>query len=456
MNIEKESRAKSRSELLVDQLAKYECPAITGRRARLGEARVLDEDPIVFASASGSTITDVDGKRYLDMGACFAVCAYGHCHPELIQSLCDQANLLMHGMGDVYPTDTKIAFLRALAEYCPGDLSQSILSQSGAEAVESATKTAQIATGKSHFIAFENSYHGLSYGALSLTHHHRRFKEPFAKRIINDTAYFPYAYCLRCAYGKRPKDCDFACLNKIRQYIKTRDDVAAVIAEPIQGRGGDIVPPKGWLSRLREICSENSVLLILDEIYTGFGRTGENFACNHESVEPHILCMGKAMTGGFPLSAAIGAASLMAMWGANTGEAIHTSTFLGNPMACAMGLKSIELQKRLQIPAQAALKGAYLKEKLRAICHPYKNRIAEVRGQGLMLGFELVKNNESLEPDPASAWAIVQELRALGVILLPSGPAGQTVSLAPPLIIEEAELDEFCVKLESVLYKVLR
>lgn len=451
MFIAQDSQPHPNSTQLVDDLAQYECPAITGHRARANESPGQDEDPIVFAHAQGSTITDVDGKEYLDMGACFAVCAYGHCHPELVQTLTTQAARLMHAMGDVYPADCKIAFLRALAEYCPGDLTQSILSQSGGEAVESAIKTAQIATGKSHFIAFNGSYHGLSYGSLSLTHHCQRFKTPFAERIAGQTTYFPYAYCLRCAYGSSPEHCGFSCLEAVRKRLKERDDVAAVIAEPIQGRGGDIVPPDGWLASLRSICNECDVLLILDEIYTGFGRTGTRFACDYESVVPDILCLGKAMTGGFPLSAAIGSAKIMGKWGQNTGEAIHTSTFLGNPMGCALGLKALELQRRLNLPFEAARKGQILGKRLKALEHKHSSCIAQVRGRGLMWGLEFVRNRETLEPDPIKAWGLVQSLRARGVILLTSGAYGQTLSLSPPLIIEDAQIEEFCDTLEQAL-----
>ena len=313
------------------------------------------------------------------MGACFAVAAYGHSNPELIDALDQQAHKLMHGMGDVYPTDVKVSFLKALATLAPGNLSGALLSQSGAEAVETAMKMAQMATGKSRFIAFESSYHGLSYGALSVTGHQNEFKKPFASRICQQTTHVPYANCLRCAFGRKPESCEFACLKNIERILQLpsggADDVAAIIAEPIQGRGGDVVPPRGWLKALRELCTRNGVLLILDEIYTGFGRTGELFACNRENVVPDIMCLGKAMTGCFPLSAAIATPEVLAKWPLNTSEAIHTSTFLGNPMGCAVGLKALEILQRDDLPKKAAEKGGWILSKFKELQNKYPNPI---------------------------------------------------------------------------------
>ncbi len=436
---------------LVDTLAQVECAGLTARRARFAGEIGVERDPLVLSHGKGEILWDADGLPYVDMGACFAVAAYGHANDELCDALETQSRRLMHGMGDVYPTDTKISFLKHLAALAPGNLSGALLSQSGAEAVETAMKMAQMATGRQRFIAFESSYHGLSYGALSVTGHQDEFKTPFSARICQQTTFVPYANCLRCAFGQKKESCGFACLKHIERLLSLPSggagNVAAIIAEPIQGRGGDVVPPKGWLKGLRELCTKHGVLLILDEIYTGFGRTGETFACNHEDVVPDIMCLGKAMTGGFPLSAAIATPEVLAKWPLNTAEAIHTSTFLGNPMGCAVGLKALEILVRDNLPEAARQKGAWLAAEFEKLRLKYPQVIAETRGRGLMQALEFADSD--LKPLTEMALRIVDEMRNRGFILLPSGPWSHVISIAPPLIIHHICLEAFVEALDE-------
>ena len=437
----------------VDDLARVECAGLTARRARFEGEVGVERDPIVLAHGKGAILWDTDGLPYIDMGGCFAVAAYGHGNDALCDALNAQARKLMHGMGDVYPTDTKVSFLKALAEIAPGNLSGALLSQSGAEAVETAMKMAQMATGRQRFIAFESSYHGLSYGALSVTGHQNEFKAPFSARICQQTTFVPYANCLRCAFGQNKESCGFACLKHIERLLSLPSggagDVAAVIVEPIQGRGGDVVPPKGWLKALRELCTRQGVLLILDEIYTGFGRTGDTFACQHEDVVPDIMCLGKAMTGGFPLSAAIATPEVLAKWPLNTTEAIHTSTFLGNPMGCAVGLKALELLQRDDLPAAARQKGEWIAAEFEKLRLKYPHLIAQARGRGLMQALEFA--DCELKPLTHIALRIVDEMRNRGFIMLPSGPWSHVISIAPPLIIEQIYLEAFIAALDEAI-----
>lgn len=438
---------------MVTALAENECAGLTARRARFEGEIGIERDPIVFSHGKGAFIWDVEGRPYIDMGACFAVAAYGHANEELVDALTAQAQKLMHGMGDVYPTDTKILCLKKLAELAPGNLNQALMSQSGAEAIETAVKMAQMATKRHRLIAFESCYHGLSFGALSLTGHSDAFKAPFRQRICADTTYVPYANCVRCAFGCKPETCGFACLKHLERLLKAPSsgcgDVAAVIAEPIQGRGGDVVPPAGWLKTLRDICTENGVLLILDEIYTGFGRTGALFACDHEGVVPDILCLGKAMTGGFPLSAAIATPEVLKHWPLNTTEAIHTSTFLGNPMGCAVAIRAMEILVRDDLPARAAEMGRALLQALRQIAQKRPDIIFDVRGKGLMIGIEFADPDGSPRTD--LALKVVDRMRDRGIILLPSGPWSQVVSLSPPLVTPKPCLDAFLEAFEDIV-----
>lgn len=446
------------STALVDDLAKTECAGLTARRARFEGEIGIDRDPIVLKYGKGAFLWDADDLPYVDMGGCFAVAAYGHANPELIEALNQQAQKLMHGMGDVYPTDTKISFLKALAAIAPGNLSGALLSQSGAEAIETAIKMAQMATGKSRLIAFESSYHGLSYGALSVTAHQDCFKKPFSARICQQTTFVPYANCKRCAFGQSPESCHFACISHIDRILSLPSggcgDVAAVIAEPIQGRGGDVVPPKGWLKALRDLCTQHDILLILDEIYTGFGRTGSMFACDRDNVVPDIMCLGKAMTGGFPLSAAIASPKVLNKWPLNISEAIHTSTFLGNPMGCAVGLKALEILQRDHLPEAAQQKGDYISAEFRKIQNKHPNYILDARGAGLMQALEF--STPDKKPLTDIALRIVDEMRNHGFILLPSGPWSHVISIAPPLMIPQPCLEFFIQALNESIDEVIK
>jgi 4-aminobutyrate aminotransferase/(S)-3-amino-2-methylpropionate transaminase len=450
------------SQALIDDLARYECPAITARRARRAETTGVDQDPIVWRQGRGAYIEDVDGNRYLDFTAAFAVSGYGHAHPELVQALTDQAQRLMHGMGDVYPTDVKIAYARALAEILPGDLEQSIFAQSGAEAVEAALKTAAMClpSGRRRVLAFHGSYHGLSLGALGVTAYRDSFREPFHGAISHRVTHAPYPDCYRCPLGKERATCGLACLDYVRYLIESpaagTEGLGAVILEPMQGRGGCVVPPDEWMTGLAELCRAHDLVLIFDEVYTGFARTGKRFAMEHAGVEPDIVCLGKGMTGGFPMSAAVGTPRVMQTWGASAGESIHTSTFLGNPMGCAVGLKAIELLERERYEDVSAALGEHLIEHLRRLQARFPDRIGDVRGRGLMVGAELVRSAQSRAPDGALALAVMRRMLEKGVLLLPSGVYGQVLSFTPPFVITRDEIDEMIALLAETLDELIR
>ncbi len=264
--------------------------------------------------------------------------------------------------------------------YGPSEIQsgKTIFCNSGFEAVEAALKTAVLATKKIGVVAFEGAYHGLGYGALNATHR-QHFRGPFESqlRAFGHFAAFP------------KKASELAAVEfQVRHFFR-RERIGAILVEPVQGRGGCHVPPAGFLPLLRKLCDEHGALLVMDEIYTGFGRTGKWFACEHTGVTPDVICLGKALTGGFPLSACVGRADLMdAAWPASTGEAIHTSTFLGHPVGCAMALAQIAEIERLKLAERAAELGDYLLKTLEAKIADLKFR-SEVRGLGLMAGVEL-------------------------------------------------------------------
>lgn len=411
-----------RSRALVDDLARYECPAITARRARRADETGVDQDPILWARAQAGNVWDVDDNRFVDLCAAFAVTGVGHANPAVVAAGQRQLAALPHAMGDVYPSAERVALCRRLAEITPGDLQQSFLCQSGASAVEAALKTAVMATGKHGVIAFENAYHGLAYGSLAVTHYKEAFRAPFLPQLNPNVSHFPF-----------PAEADVeTVLARVGARLRV-GDVAAIIFEPIQGRGGFVEAPRAFAQGLRALCDEFGAVLIADEIFTGFGRTGAWFACEHLDVIPDVMCVGKAMAGGFPISAAIGRPAVMAGWGSSRGEAIHTSTFLGNPVGCAMALAAIdELQGGLV--DRAAQQGAWLRGEL--------ERLGPVRGRGMMLGLEL---------GSVSGLAVMRGMLERGYLVLPTGPQGDVLGLSPPFVLPRERLVEALAALAEVL-----
>ena len=244
----------------------------------------------------------------------------------------------MHGMGDVHPTEARAKLLERLPRILPPGLTKTFLATTGAEAVEAALKTAVVATGKPHFASFAGGYHGMSLGALSVCGL-ERFRAPFARAIGGNTLFLEYP--------RSGADSAEPSIERARTALAARDDIAAVIVEPIQSRGGCVIPPPGYLAGLHAACKELGILLIFDEIYTGFGRTGTWFAAEYEDVVPDIICIGKAFGSGFPISAAAARPEVMDAWPVSDGEALHTSTYLGNPMGCAAALATIGEMERL-------------------------------------------------------------------------------------------------------------
>ena len=393
---------------------------------------VSEAFPVFWESAIGATVTDVDGNRYLDLTSAFGVANVGHSNPHVVAAIAAQAAQLMHGMGDVHPTAIRTRLLERLSALLPPGLTKAFLATTGAEAVEAALKTAMIATGKSRFVTYRDAYHGLSLGALAVSGI-EKFRAPFAGLIADRT--------LLLDYPRAERDDVEQALAIARTLLEAHDDLAALIIEPIQGRGGCVVPPGGYLAGLRDLCTELGILLIFDEIYTGFGRTGDWFAAQHDNITPDIICIGKAMGGGFPISAAVARAAVMDAWPRSTGEALHTSTYLGNPMGCAAALATIEELERLALPALAREIGAFLHDRLATLLR--HACVTTIRGRGAMWGIELASG--------AVAERVVTQLLASGVIALQAGPLGEVLSLTPPLMISNAQLARTIDLLDTAL-----
>ncbi|GMV39509.1 MAG: 4-aminobutyrate aminotransferase [Myxococcales bacterium] len=386
--------------------------------------------PVFWERAAGSNVWDVDGNRYLDLTAAFGVASCGHGHPRVVEALIAQARKLLHGMGDVHPSAVKVELCERLAALAPGDLGHAILGCNGADAVEAALKTALLHTGRPAVIAFAGGYHGLTGGALSVTSF-ERFRRPFEGLLAERTTFLPYPDPMHPVTGVEPERIGDHVLSLVRARLDDRRaPVGAIIVEPVQGRGGEVVPPAGFLRGLRELCDGRETVLIADEIYTGLGRTGALWACDHEGVVPDLLCVGKALSNGMPLSACLGRPSVMEAWPPSQGEAIHTSTFLGHPGACAAALAALDVIGE-GLPQRAAALGGRLCERLRG-------RLGErVRGRGLLVGVELTGGGA---PDARGAAEVMMGALRRGVLVLPSGTSGNVVAFSPPLTIDEGQL----------------
>lgn len=420
----------ARSRELAGELRRYESPNVTYLAA---------DFPVFWESAAGANVRDVDGNTYVDLTAAFAVAGPGHAHPRVVEAVREQAGRLLHGMGDVHPPAVKVAALRALAEIAPEGLTRSILASTGAEAVEAALKTVKLATGKPRVLAFEGGYHGLTLGALSVSWR-EDFRSPFSDQIRPNALFARYPYPYRSGFGEDPGA--GRALEAVERLLAGADaaDIGGILVEPVQGRGGDVVPPREWLPGLRRICDARGLLLVLDEVYTGFGRTGRWFACEHSGVIPDVLVVGKGLTGGLPFAACIATDRVMDAWPASTGEAIHTSTFLGHPLGCAAAVASIAALRDERLVERSAELGADLLARLRTglADHP---RVGEVRGLGMMIGIELVRDRVSKEPAPELVGRAVVEALRRGVLVLGGGVYGNVLSLSPPFVITARQLD---------------
>lgn len=413
-----------RGQELVDLLAAHECPAITARRSRRAEASGVQQDPIVWERAIGANVWDADGNRFVDLTAGFGVAAAGHSNPLVVARTRDQVERHIHGMGDAFPSSQRVRLAAELAAHLPGDLSQVIFGSNGSDAVEAALKTAVLATGRSGIVAFEGSYHGLSLGALTVSHYKDPFREPFVGLLGPTARWLPF--------GEDLADLDEA--------------PAAVLVEPIQGRGGDRTAPAAWFQQLRALCDRTGALLIFDEIYTGFGRAGEFVLSGTDAVGgvvPDLLCLGKGLAGGFPMSACVGTERAMAAWGASTGEAIHTSTFLGHPVGCAAARAMLELVDEHGLLERARELGDLMGRTLEDLAARHEG-VLGARGRGALRAIELAGGAERTVP-------LCRALLEHGILLLPAGLRGEVLSFTPPLTLTSLQWELALATIEDLL-----
>jgi 4-aminobutyrate aminotransferase len=390
--------------------------------------------PLVVKQAQGMIVEDVDGNLFLDFMAGIAVASTGHAHPRVVQAITAQAQKFLHICGSDYYYEPMVELAEMLGRLAPGAAPKKVFfTNSGTETVEAAFKLARYHTKRQHVIAFHGAFHGRTLGALSLTASRAAHRAHFGP-LIPGVHHVPYGFCGRCPYHLTYGSCGIECVSMIDKilfrYEVRPEEVAAIFVEPIQGEGGYIVPPPEYLPMLQELCRKHGILLIADEIQSGFGRTGKMFASEHWGIEPDILCAAKGIASGMPLGAMIARADISS-WSRGT----HGSTFGGNPVACAAALATIELLQE-GLVENAAKVGAVLKETLTAL----KGRhaaISDVRGLGLMIGVDFAKSDGSRAPDGPVRDRVMQRCFEKGLLLLSCGES--TLRFCPPLIVTAEE-----------------
>lgn len=394
-------------------------------------------EPVVVKSAAGAEIYGEDGRSYLDCFAGIAVVNAGHVHPKVAEAAKAQIDRLIHAASYIYYVPSVADLAEVLARITPGALQKTFFCNSGAEAIEGALRLAKVATGKREVIALQMAFHGRTYGTLSITGNLAR--KTRGGPYMSGVAFAPAPYCYRCPLKLESKSCGLACADAIEDVIRyqTSGDVAAFVVEPVLGEGGIIPLPQGYLARVRQILEKHGILLLVDEVQTGFGRTGKLFALEHqEGVEPDILALAKGIADGFPLGAFIAPAAIADTF--QPGE--HLSTFGGNPVSCAAAQANIEVLHEEGLVEHAAALGTWALEQLRQLQQEHE-LIGDVRGQGLMLGIELVKDRATKEPAPAEATRVRTFCREAGVLIGVGGQFGNVLRLQPPLVITQTQLE---------------
>jgi len=421
-----------RSRELAQRLAAAESPAVDLRRRSRALQSDRDMAPIVFASGEGANVTDADGNRYVDLAAGFGALLLGHSHPTIRRAVDEQSDRLWLALGDIYASVPKVDLCERLVALYPRAGARVLLGATGADAVTAALKSAVLATGRVGVVACAGAYHGLSHGPLAACGFSPSFRDPFLGQLGVTVRFVPFP--------SRAAD--------LRSSLSAVDDalrdgsVSAVLVEPVLGRGGCVVPPSAWLPELRAACDRSGALLICDEIWTGLGRSGSTLASVGAGVVPDLICLGKGLGAGLPISACLGSAQAMAGWAAHGGATIHTATHFGAPIMCAAACAMLDALGAERLAERSSEVGARWMATLRE--RTGGKGVRDVRGCGLMVGV-------ALDGGGARALGAMDRLLARGWIVLTGGVEGDVLTLTPPLNIDETLLTAFADALADVL-----
>jgi 4-aminobutyrate aminotransferase-like enzyme len=421
-----------RSRELSARLAAVESPSVDARREARTRATGADHVPIVYAEGDGVNVVDVDGNRYVDLVAGFGSLLLGHRPRRVARSVEQQEHRLWLALGDVYASEAKLEVCERLAGLYPRKGARVILGLSGADAITAAMKSAVLATSRPGIVAFEGSYHGLSHGPLAACGLRESYRQPFSQQLNPRVTFAPFPH-------------DGSSLDAAMTIVEDTlagGEVGAIVVEPVLGRGGCVVPPPEFLPALAAACARAGALLVCDEIWTGLGRSGAWLASVEAGVVPDLVCLGKGLGSGLPISACIGSESAMAAWGAHGGATIHTATHFGAPIACAAAVATLDTVEEEELVGRAKTVGAAFLGQLRQ--KTTGRGVKDVRGRGLMVG-------ALLEGGAERTLQVARRLLGRGWIVLTGGASGDVLTLTPPLDIDEALLTGFANALAEAL-----
>jgi 4-aminobutyrate aminotransferase len=388
--------------------------------------------------AEGVYVYDHDGKRYLDFLAGFGACNAGHNHPRIVAAAREQMKRMVHAPVGVMATEPLLRLADELRGVVPGEADMFFFGNSGSEAVDGAIKLARYVTERPGLIAFVGSFHGRTMGATAVTASKVAYRDGHGP-LLPETYFARFPYLYRCLAGSEEACVEEALgdIDRLFEYVVQPEDVAAMIVEPVQGEGGYIFPPQSWLEALRAICDEHGILLIFDEVQTGFGRTGEWFAADLYGVEPDVVCLAKGIANGFQLGATAASGKIMSRWGA----ASHGTTYGGNPISCAAALATLDVIREERLLENARGQGKYMLDALHDL-EAESSIIGEVRGTGLMLAVEFIKPGTDMAPNTEVVRRILDRCLEDGLLMYPCGHWTQTIRLIPPLTITRRQVDE--------------
>lgn len=403
--------------------------------------------PIVWESAEGCVVRDVDGNEYIDWTSGVLVTNVGHCHPVHVKRIQEAVAKLMNPYD--FPTPERVTLAKRLVETmpeCARNLDTCFLLTTGSEATEAAMRVAKHFTGRHEMLSFWGGFHGRTWGAMSMAGKMGTKKQ--WGPLMPGCLYSPYPYCYRCPFDLRPESCDLHCATWMDRIVDTSStgDLAAVILEPYQGGSGFIFPPDGWLTRVQEWCRERDALFIVDEVQASFGRTGKMYCIEHEGLSPDMLCLGKGIGSGIPTAALMAESRIMSILA--PGE--MSSTTGGNPVSCAAAHAVLDIMEQENLVEHSARVGAHMLARFRGLAERV-NVLGDARGKGLVMGLEFVKDSATKEPAPELTMEVIQRLCRKGVVCGRVGFHGNVIRVAPPLVITMEQADQTIDRLEEVL-----
>ncbi|MED1046149.1 4-aminobutyrate--2-oxoglutarate transaminase [Bacillus mycoides] len=394
--------------------------------------------PLYVKEARGAIITDVDGNQFIDFAGGIGMQNVGHCHPKVVRAVQKQAESFIHPCFHVTPYENYITLAEKINEKVPGtSKKKTMFANSGAEAIENAVKIARKVTGRSKVISFERGFHGRTLMTMSLSTKETPYKAGFGP-FVSDMHILPYPYYYRAEEGVSPEEVDSQVIYQFEKFLEevSPEKVAAIVMEPVQGEDGFIVPSISFVKRLREICNQYGILMIMDEVQTGFGRTGKWFATEHFHIEPDIITLSKSIAGGLPLSAIVGRAELMDI----PGRGQIGGTFAGSPLSCAAGLAVFEIMEEENLVERAQQIGNRIMSHLHQMQLKYE-MIGDVRGIGAMVAMELVTNRITKEPAKELTVKLIEDFWKNGLISIGAGIYDNVLRFLPPLVISNEEID---------------